>query len=346
MAGTSKTCVDTPLVYSNVASSLLGINKTLLVCHTGAFKGEPLLAVLVREIFSSLVDQDVQGQKLEITPNWFAGNIGQPPMSCAGLDNCTATLVRNSWYMWYDRMCVSEGAIGRGVQRVFVLDKSGRPCGIETVRLVARKAICQDVKRAVIYSMVHVNCWSLVVPSGSPVPMQQILDSQRRQGMVQVLADLIVQNFCDFTRLMCAHFLKHPLKTGADAAAQKLFEANCGVQCSVGLPTQTLERKRPRGMLDEMSSLYTLVQDLQDCSSDEADTCSRNTQYLRLKLQVLRFLDKAITDRRIARLDAGREMKVLRSFVRDNTDDEGLNSLLASASHLDGPRGRKRAIKD
>lgn len=340
-------------LYSDLSASLLGIERQILLCANGAFKGEPLIIVLVRPVFAYMCAGQVGAggpRLLEVTTKWWPVKIQTPPPSCSGQPGNFDEFRPKTWAEWYELIGVAQGVLGHGQARVLVEDKSGNACGVETVRSVARKAICCDVVRAFIYSIVRRGCWSLSQNNGASVEMQKVMDSGRRQGMVQFLAELFVAYHTIFTQLLTDHFQKFPLN-GATSVEDLL--QNC--LCSVSSPPSVRASKRPRDTLGEMLSLYGDVQELLSMSEVSADSTSDQvpiSRYcskvgMKLHYEVTRFMNKATKPsvaKRLRGYERGPEIvSTLQRFVEEGKAD-GFNQEGPTAlSILVGQAGTKQA---
>lgn len=313
-AGKRRSCVDTDTLCTELSEALLGI-RPLLLCQTGVYVGEPLIAVLARPLFVRLSGMDSSKRILEITEHWCYDMSGQPPtMSCSGFDG-SSSLGRSSWAESYERAGVTPGLIGSGEAAVEVKDKNGDPCGIEVVRAVVRNTLCRDVGRAVLFTMVRLNYFKL---GGQPDRMQRIIGASRERGIVQFLAKLLVQKGPAFIDMLADHFAKFPLEN--EVTLNGLLKDG---QCTLVQTSQPLGRKRRRDVLvelaSEMASLYCLVEKLQANRDGGASAPSRIADAYRLREQVDRFVERVDKDgvrnpSRLSLLDNAREMKILREF--------------------------------
>jgi hypothetical protein len=306
-AGKRRCCVDTASLYPALCEALLGSDPRLK-CNTGVYEGEPLIAVLVRPVFVRLAGMVQQKRMLEITEDWCHDASRQPPvMSCSDFDG-SSSLGRSSWHESYQVVCVRPGFIGSGEAAVQVKDKDGSLCGIDVVRSVVRKALCRDVGRAVICTMVLLKNWTF---DGQPDRMQRIIGASREQGIVQFYAKWLVKNVHAFINVLAGHFKTFPLEN--DVTLDDLL---VDVQCTL---VQTSGRKRRRDVFDEMASLYSLVETLHANRADRASVPSRIADAHRLQKQVDRFLARVDKDgvrnpSRLSRLDNTKAMKMLREF--------------------------------
>lgn len=344
--------INWDLLYGNISASLLGIERQILLCANGALKGEPLINVLVRPVFAYMRAGQVGAvgpRLLEVTTKWWPVKIQTPPPSCSGQPGNFDEFRSKTWAEWYEQIGVAQGALGHGQALVTVRDNSGNACGVERVRSVARKAICCDVMRAFIYSMVRRGCWSLSQNNGASVEMQKVMDSGRRQGMVQFLAELFVAYHGIFTKLLTDHFQKFPLysATSVDDLLQ-----NC--LCSASSPPSVRASKRPRDTLGEMLSLYGDVKELlsnsevSDDSNPDQVPISRYCSKVGMKLhfEVSRFMNKATKPsvaKRLGGYQRGPEIvSTLQRFLEDGKTD-GLNHEPTPLSILVGAASTNQA---
>lgn len=320
---------NTDSLYSDLSASLLGIDREILVCANGALKGEALIIVLVRVVFAYMRAGEVEERGadrprlLEVTNKWSPVKIQTPPPSCSGQWGKFDEFRPLTWADWYELIGVAKGALGCGKAVVKVVDKSGNACGVNTVRSVVRKAICYDVLRAFVYSMVRLGWWSLSQNNDASVEMQKVMDSGRRQGMVQFLAELFVANHGMFTKLLSDHFQKFPLN--CQTSVDDLLR-NC--LCSAHSPPSVRAPKRPRDTLGEMLSLYADVRELVLISDEVPISRYCSKVGMKLHFEVSRFMDKATKPsvaKRLSGYQRGPEIvSTLQRFLEEGKAD-GLN---------------------
>jgi len=314
------TSVDTEVLYGVMSSALLGQNGCILSCQTGRFKGRPLLVVLLRAIFVVIAGRS----ELPVAPDWTSSAIGNPPTIGSDHDPSSSVLCSNTYNDWYVRVGVRDGEIGSGNNIVKVTDKDKVPCGVETVRLVVRKSLLQDVPRAFAFAMVFLKRWRVDGGLGLD-EMQSFKGTGRRQGMVQVFSRLLVNNIEVVIQMLSRHFAEFPLES------QVVFTALIeDVRCTVQQPPLAFGRKRQRPglvkpdlldeLVNEMVRLWTLLKQLRDESADEnSDTNttphSQIVGAVRLHLEVKAFLERVLKAKKNlegAHLDALREFANLK----------------------------------
>ena len=323
-SGTPSTSIDPESMYPRLSSALLGLDTCLLVCNTGYFQGEPVFAVLLRADFVHLCElpNDAPFYDLPVAPNWVSSASGHPPRSCSGRGSSSSILCPNTYNQWYERLVVNVGEIGSGQNVVTVRDKANSPCGVETVRLVVRKALLQDVSRAFRYVMVQLGIWAIDSSNG----MHEFIGSSRWKGMVQILSELLVKNVPTVTNLLTEHFRKFPVKDLAGNNVDVTVFLTAGVKkvrCIVVQDAQPSGRKRPRvslvahDMVEEMVLLYAELKQLQEQYDDLQEELpsarhEATVAAVRLQLRVKNFI-RLVPRKGLAALE-GQHLSALQQF--------------------------------